>query len=245
MNMMIRLSWLLFAVPVFATAQTSTDWGYLGDTGPENWAGLDPAYTVCDSGKNQSPVNVVGMIDGNLPALDPQYLTGGQIISNDGRSIKVIYDPGSSLLLGEESVQLEEIRFHSPSEHTIQTYSYPLEAQFHHVDKNGRKLVMSVMFQPGEHNAELAKAWEHLPTDSGQSRALEQPLDAGKLLPMKTDYYRYNGSLTTPPCTEGVSWLVLKFYNTASPEQIVALARALHIANNRPVQDLNARIIIE
>ncbi len=147
--------------------------------------------------------------------------------------------------MDEESAELQEIRFHSPSEHTIQTYSYPLEAQFHHVDKDGNKLVLSVMFQPGEHNAELEKAWAHLPTDSGQSRALEQPLDAGQLLPMKTDYYRYNGSLTRPPCTEGVSWLVMKYYNTASPEQIVALARALHIGNNRPVQALNARIIIE
>ena len=245
MNMTLRISWLFLALPAMAGAQDTADWGYLGDRGPQNWAALDPAYAICDSGKNQSPVNVVGMIDGILPILDPQYLAGGQIISNDGRSIKVIYDPGSTLVLGEEAVKLEEIRFHSPSEHTIQTFSYPLEAKFHHVDGNGRKLVMSVMFQPGEHNAELEKAWTHLPTDSGQSRVLEQPLDAARLLPENTDYYRYNGSLTTPPCTEGVSWLVMKFYNTASPEQIVALASALHIANNRPVQDLNARIIIE
>ena len=105
--------------------------------------------------------------------------------------------------------------------------------------------MLSVMFQPGEHNAELEKAWAQLPTDSGQSRVLEQPLDAAKLLPMKTDYYRYNGSLTTPPCSEGVYWVVMKTPIEVSEAQIQHYHDLVGFDNNRPIQNKNARVILE
>ena len=228
-----------------AHAQQSGSWTYQGDTGPENWSQLHPDFSACNAGKNQSPVNISGLVDGQLPALEPQYQPGSRIISNDGLGLAVIYDPENHVVIGEKSYGLKEIRFHTPSEHTIQNYSYPMEAQLVHADSENNALIVSVMFQPGEHNPELEKAWETMPEDAGQSRLLEDPLDASNLIPQNPEYFRYNGSLTTPPCTEGVAWLVLKFYVTASPEQIVKLARVIHVNNNRPTQPLNARVVIE
>ena len=120
-----------------------------------------------------------------------------------------------------------------------------MEAHFVHADREGNLAVIAVMFKTGEKNAELEKAWEHMPENAGGKRALSKSIDANSLLPHDRDYYRFNGSLTTPPCSEGVWWLLMKYFDTASTEQIDKFTHTMVHPNNRPVQPFNARAILK
>jgi carbonic anhydrase len=228
-----------------AFAGSKAHWGYSGHEGPEHWGDLDPAYAVCSTGKNQSPVNLTGMIESDLPPFTINYKPGGNEILNNGHSIQVNYNPGSTITVNGNEFELKQFHFHSPSENTIEGHSYPMEAHFVHADKEGNLAVIAVMFKAGEKNAELEKAWAHMPENAGEKRALPRSVDANILLPHDHDYYRFNGSLTTPPCSEGVWWLVMKYFHTASKEQIDKFAQTMRHPNNRPAQPTNARAILE
>ena len=120
-----------------------------------------------------------------------------------------------------------------------------MEAHFVHADKDGNLAVIAVMFNEGDANAELEKAWAQMPDQAGEKHSLSSPVNAGILLPRRHDYYRFTGSLTTPPCSEGVWWLVMKYFDTASKEQIAKFSHTMHYPNNRPVQPINARLIVQ
>ena len=226
-------------------AASAPNWGYSGHEGPENWGELAPEFATCAAGKNQSPINLTGMVEGELPELNVNYKVGGKEILNNGHTIQVNYAPGSTMTVGNRSFELKQFHFHSPSENTIEGQSYPMEVHFVHADKNGNLAVIAVMFKLGKQNTELEKAWNHMPKEGDQKYALEEAVDANILLPHDHGYYRFNGSLTTPPCTEGVNWFVMKFFDNASEEQIEKFARAMHHDNNRPVQSVNARVVIQ
>jgi carbonic anhydrase len=220
-------------------------WGYSGHEGPEHWGELAPAFSACSAGKNQSPVNLTGMVEGDLPGIEVNYQTGGTEVLNNGHTIQVNYAPGSTINVADHEFELKQFHFHSPSETTIGGRSYPLEGHFVHADKDGNLAVIAVMFKEGETNAELEKAWAQMPGNAGEKQVLSSPVNANTLLPSSYDYYRFNGSLTTPPCSEGVWWLVMKQSETASKEQIERFAHTMHHANNRPVQPINARLIVQ
>jgi carbonic anhydrase len=220
-------------------------WGYSGHEGPEHWGKLDPEYALCSDGKNQSPVNLTGMIESDLPPITINYKSGGNEIVNNGHSIQVNYKPGSTIKVNGNEFELQQFHFHSPSENTIEGQSYPMEAHFVHADKDGNLAVIAVMFEAGEKNAELEKAWAHMPENAGEKGELPLSVDANILLPHDQDYYRFNGSLTTPPCSEGVWWLVMKDFQSASKEQIAKFANTMHHLNNRPLQPVNARAIMK
>lgn len=220
-------------------------WGYSGHEGPEHWAELAPGYATCSAGKNQSPVNLTGMVEGDLPEIQINYATGGNEILNNGHTIQVNYAPGSTITVGGHEFELKQFHFHSPSENTIEGHAYPMEAHFVHADKDGNLAVIAVMFKAGEANAELEKAWGQMPMGAGDKQALSAPVNADILLPHRHDYYRFNGSLTTPPCSEGVWWMVMKYFDTASAAQIEKFTHTMHHANNRPVQPVNARLIVQ
>ena len=143
------------------------------------------------------------------------------------------------------SFELLQFHFHAPSENHINGQSYPLEAHFVHADKNGNLAVVAVMFEQSAANSGLNKAWSMMPKVSGEKHELSDTVSADELLPKNRDYYRFNGSLTTPPCSEGVRWLVMKDVVTASNEQLDALSGVLSEPNNRPLQAINARIVLE
>jgi len=226
-------------------AAEKAHWGYSGNEGPEHWGKLDPEYSSCSEGKNQSPVNLTGMIESDLSPITINYQSGGNEILNNGHTIQVNYKPGSTITVDGHIFELKQFHFHSPSENTIGGHSYPMEAHFVHADKEGNLAVIAVMFKTGEKNAELEKAWEHMPENAGGKRALSKSIDANSLLPHDRDYYRFNGSLTTPPCSEGVWWLLMKYFDTASTEQIDKFTHTMVHPNNRPVQPLNARAILK
>lgn len=225
-------------------AGTSAQWTYSGAGGPEHWASLAPEYSACN-GKNQSPINLTSFVDADLKSIAFAYQPGGNEILNNGHTIQVNYENGSHIRIDDTQFALKQFHFHAPSENLIDGKSYPLEVHLVHADKNGNLAVVAVMFNEGEENQALAEIWPSIPKAVNEKKPLSNKFAADKLLPDNRDYYRYNGSLTTPPCTEGVRWLVMKNPVTVSKAQLEIFSQALHHVNNRPVQKINARSVLE
>ncbi len=233
----------LTANPLFAS--DGTEWGYSGDSGPEHWGTLDPGFSACSTGVNQSPVDLAGFVESDLPALEVDYSSGSATIVNNGHSIQVNYPPGSTLTVDGTPFTLQQFHFHTPSENHLAGRSFPMEAHFVHADSDGNLAVLAVMFERRATNIALDSLWKFMPRNAGGEAALPGSTDASSLLPPSLDYFRYNGSLTTPPCTEGVRWLVLKTPVSVSSVQAEKLADVLGHSNNRPTQPLNARSVLE
>lgn len=220
-------------------------WGYSGHEGPEHWGDLDPSYAMCSKGKNQSPINLTNFTEGDLPAIAINYKKGGREVYNNGHTIQVNYAPGSTISIDGKTFELKQFHFHSPSENTIESHSYPMEAHFVHADNSGNLAVIAVMYKEGSENQELAKAWRNMPQTAGEKNSIADEVNALTMLPENRDYYRFTGSLTTPPCSEGVRWLVMKYFDTASAEQIKKFTSTMRTDNNRPVQPVNARLVVQ
>ncbi|HEC16838.1 MAG TPA: carbonic anhydrase family protein [Sedimenticola sp.] len=242
MKKTIFLTALLASTAVSASG--GGHWGYAGAEGPDNWARLSPDYSAC-AGKNQSPINLTGFIEAELEPIKFDYKTGGNEILNNGHTVQVNYAKGSSIQVDGRTFNLLQFHFHAPSENHIKGKSYPLEAHLVHADQDGNLAVVALMFTEGAENKGLAKAWSQMPQHAGDKHALSSSVDVNEILPSNRDYYRFNGSLTTPPCSEGVRWLVLKEVATASKAQIEAFAHTLHHPNNRPLQAVNARPVLQ
>ncbi|MCB1876649.1 MAG: carbonic anhydrase [Chromatiales bacterium] len=228
-----------------AEAGTGTAWGYSGAEGPEHWGSLSPAYSACSTGKNQSPVNISDAVETELPELGMDYKSGGTSVLNNGHTIQVNYAPGSQLEVNGRPYTLKQFHFHSPSENTIDGKSFPLEAHLVHADAAGNLAVVAVMFEEGAENPTLKQIWSQMPHEAHETAEMAHSVDAASLLPSDRGYYRFSGSLTTPPCSEGVTWLVMKHYDTASKRQIEKFEEVMHHPNNRPVQAVNARLIMQ
>ena len=220
-------------------------WGYEGEAAPQNWGKLDAKFALCASGKNQSPIDLKGVVEADLKPLKFDYKAGIADIVNNGHTVQVNYAPGSSLPVDGVVFELKQFHFHSPSENKISGKQFPLEGHLVHADKDGNLAVVAVMFQEGAANALLTRLWEKMPGKAGDKSALPTGLSVSQMLPKERDYYRFNGSLTTPPCSEGVRWLVMTKQATASKAQIQQFSKAVGIANNRPIQPTNARAVLQ
>tara|TARA_R110001599_G_scaffold353840_1_gene599753 strand:- start:37387 stop:38118 length:732 start_codon:yes stop_codon:yes gene_type:complete len=234
----------LMLLPGAVFAANGAHWDYVGNAGPESWGKLTPEYGAC-SGRNQSPINLTGMIDAKLQPLVFNYDKQAGEILNNGHTVQINVVAGNSIKLDGTQFDLKQFHFHAPSENLIKGKSYPLEGHLVHADKDGNLAVIAVMFKEGKANKVLTQAWKQMPKQAGDKASLADQVTAMDLLPAKHDYYRFNGSLTTPPCSEGVRWIVMKNPMTASKEQIEAFAGVLTHPNNRPVQPLNARTVME
>lgn len=219
-------------------------WEYQGKTGPENWAKLTPEFSQC-AGSNQSPVDLSGLVEAKLAPLEFHYQASGQTVVNNGHTLQVGYAPGSTLQLDGIRFELKQFHFHAPSENLIEGRSYPLEVHLVHVSDKGEIAVVAVMFEAGKVNLALAEALSEFPAKVREIQTLKVPLSAEQLLPDTRDYYRFSGSLTTPPCSEGVRWLVMKKSVEISQSQIDAFKALMHNPNNRPVQPLNGRVVLQ
>lgn len=221
-------------------------WGYTGHEGPEHWGELDEKFQMCAIGLNQSPIDITSSVHANLPAIGFAYKTTPTEILNNGHTVQVNVKEGSSITIDGHRYELKQYHFHTPSENHIHGKEFPLEAHFVHADANGNLAVVGVMFEEGAANPELAKLWENMPMHAGDRHALHgNAADVSNLIPSDPAYYRFNGSLTTPPCSEGVKWMVMKKTLTISKEQVEKFAHAVHGHNNRPVQPLDARIVVD
>jgi carbonic anhydrase len=191
-------------------------------------------------------VDLSGLVDADLPPLTFAYQAGGKEVVNNGHTIQVDYAPGSTLTLNGHDYTLKQFHFHAPSENHIGGQSFPMEAHLVHADAEGNLAVVAVMFELGEANPSLSAVWDTMPERADKMHALKSPVAAYDLLPPRREYFRFSGSLTTPPCSEGVLWLVMKEPVTVSEDQVSRFGFAIggH-PNNRPVQPLNARVVLE
>ena len=236
---------IMLAVSGAVHAGQGTHWGYSGDQGPTHWGKLDPEFSACSEGKNQSPINLTGFIEADLKPIGIDYEAGGKEIINNGHTIQVNYTPGSKLTVDGHEFELKQYHFHAPSENHINGQSYPMEAHLVHADETGNLAVIAVLFVEGKANQSIAKAWSHMPGQAGGKGSLPSAVSAEGILPSNRDYYRFNGSLTTPPCSEGVWWIVMKETVTASKEQIEKFVQVMDHPNNRPIQPANARPVLK
>lgn len=237
----------LITVGIFGTSAVAdgTHWGYTGHVGPDAWGHLSPKYKECSQGKNQSPIDIISSVNAHLPPLTLKYDAASTDIVNNGHTIQLNFAAGNILTIDGIDFELKQFHFHTPSENHIEGKSFPLEAHFVHLDKEGNIAVVALMFQEGEENEVLAKVWEKMPEKSGERSELKLADIAKALLPKDLHYYRFNGSLTTPPCTEGVRWMVLKTPVSISKEEVEKFKHIMHHANNRPTQPIDARMVVE
>ncbi len=221
----------------------NSHWGYHGEKGPEHWPALNAAYQQC-LGKNQSPIDIRNTVSTTLPELQINYQSGSKRLTNNGYTLQADFKPGSYINVDQQRFNLLQLHIHLPSENLVRGQRFALEIHMVHASDNGELAVLGLLFKHGKPHAGLDAAFSSLPTKKGESIPLTG-LSAQSLLPRNTAYYRFNGSLTTPPCTEGVRWLVFKEVGEASPEQLKALKALIPRSNARPVQPANARLIAE
>ncbi|MCY1700950.1 carbonic anhydrase family protein [Lelliottia sp. SL45] len=228
-----------------ATSHHEPHWGYEGESGPAYWGELSEDYKLCKKGMKQSPINITQTVtQKSLPAT-LNFSLVEQTIQNNGHTIQVSAPGGSSVALNEQQFKLVQFHVHTPSENTIEGQPFPLEFHFVHKNEEGRLAVVAVMVKEGLSNSAIAGLIENAPSDAGQSASIDERISVESLFPFFKDYYSYEGSLTTPPCSEDVKWLVMKSPVTASASQIFSLNEIIGHSNNRPVQQLNDRVIFE
>lgn len=231
---------------IAATAQKDAAppaaWTYDGSTGPGQWAHLSPAYAACGR-QEQSPINLSGAISARLGALTIDWRPVPIHVVRNGHAVEAeASEPGSKnrIVLADNEYRMVQFHLHHPAEHRINGRSYPLEVHFVNRSSSGELTVLGVLFKEGRANPALQQMIDHAPIEVEDDKVL---IDPRKLLPAQRSYFRYEGSLTTPPCSETVNWVVMATPITASAEQIAAVT-AFYGNNARPLQPLNRRFLL-
>ncbi|EKD72007.1 MAG: Carbonic anhydrase [uncultured bacterium] len=260
---------LMFCLLTMNTYATTNDtaikinWGYKGHISPAHWGALNPSFALCANGKMQSPINISKKVKKQNDQLMIQYQTmlpyildngatkltlgNEQIVVNTGHGIQINYhgdDEKESIIFADRKYHLVQFHFHTPSENEWHGRAFPLEIHFVNQSDDGKIAVIGVFARAGGTNEIIENIIQHLPTEEKKEIAiLDHQINPAQLLPIDKDYYHFIGSLTTPPCTEGVQWIVMQDTITASPAQILQLRQATGGVNARPVQPLNRRKI--
>ncbi len=217
-------------------------WGYGDETGPAHWGDMKHEFSTCKSGKHQSPINIHSAHAANLPAISFSYKATPLDVVNNGHTIQVNYAPGSHITVAGKQYELLQFHFHSPSEHEIDGKPADMVAHLVHKAADGQLAVVAVLMKKGAANPLIEKIWKHMPTHKGEYSKAAIKINVSDLLPTERAYYHYSGSLTTPPCSEGVNWMVLKNKVDVSPAQVAGFTNIFH-KSTRPVQPLNGRQI--
>jgi len=223
----------------------SAEWSYDGGKGPRHWAELSPAYRLCREGKRQSPIDLRedAAFAANGVPLKFSYQPDTVDEVNNGHTVEEIIHNGSSVTYDGRKYQLKQFHFHSHSEHTVNGHPYPLEIHLVHQDEEGHVLVVGVFFEEGKANPALEPMLRHLPKKPGGHEIDNmERIDLRALLPKRSPVFTYDGSLTTPPASEGVRWFVYQRPMTISAKQLEAFKK-LYDHNYRPVQPLNGRMV--
>lgn len=236
---------VLGALPALVLAAGGPHWDYDGREGPEHWGKLHKDYAACGLGRKQSPIDIAATVKEKLPAIEFNYQLSPLRIVNNGHTVQVNFAAGSDIRIGADRYTLLQFHVHSPSEELVKGKAYDMVAHFVHKNDAGQLAVVGVLFEKGAENAALAPVVARLPKNAGPERAhAEVMVDAARLLPADKGYYTFEGSLTTPPCSEGVRWMVLKTPVTVSTAQLGAIKAIVH-HNARPVQPLHGRVVKE
>jgi carbonic anhydrase len=234
------------AARTFAAAEEhgAPHWSYAGQTGPDHWGELRPEFRVCQLGLEQTPIDLADGIKGDTGAITFDYRPLPLRIVNNGHTIQVNAEPGSGCTVGGRRYELLQFHFHHPSEHLLAGKPFDLECHLVHQSSTGDLAVAGIFIRPGAKNTALAPVFDAMPRAEGPEQRAAGTVNPGAMLPKNAAYFRYMGSLTTPPCSEGVTWTVFKESVEASPDQIRQFA-ALFANNARPVHGRNRRFLIE
>ena len=226
-------------------ADTAPHWGYEGAAGPDHWSDLSADFRACALGTQQSPIDLIGAIKADPGSLVIDYQKMPLRVWNNGHTIQVNTPPGSKLRTGSVSYDLRQFHFHHPSEHLLAGKRFDMECHFVNQAADGSLAVIGVFIKPGAANASLAPIWQAMPSEEGSDKAVAGvTIDTIGLLPKHRSYLRYMGSLTSPPCSETVTWSVFRTPVEASPEQIRRFA-ALFPMNARPLQQEDRRFVLQ
>lgn len=218
-------------------------WDYEGENAPYRWGDMKAEFTSCKSGARQSPIDIRNPVLGEVEPIRFHYEDVPLRVTNNGHTIQVDYTPGSFILFGGSRYELVQFHFHSPSEERVNGRAFDMVAHLVHKSAQGRLAVVAVLLTVGGEQPTLQKIWSAMPGTRDRTRErADVAINAAQLLPADPTYYSYMGSLTTPPCTEGVQWLVMKTPVELSREQ-VAHFTALYPMNARPLQALNDRLV--
>jgi len=216
-------------------------WGYAGEAGPGHWGDLSEAYHLCAQGMRQSPVDIAAGAHVDAAPIAMQYRPTPLKVVYNGHTVQVNYAAGSTLMVDGKTYTLAQFHFHSPSEHTRKGHPFPMEAHLVHKADDGSLAVVGVFLKEGAENPVLARIWPHLSGEVNHEMAVEGvEVNVADLLPAEKAYFNYSGSLTTPPCSEGVTWLVMDRSVEVSKAQVDTFLGLVH-PNARPVQPLHDR----
>ena len=224
-------------------------WSYTGEAGPQSWGELDEEYAACVNGSEQSPINIdfsQAKIGETLVNIDTHYEPASFSFVNDGHTIQVNNSSKKNkMILEETEYRLIQFHFHTPSEHQFNGIQYPMELHLVHQNGKDELAVLGVRIQEGNVNENLQPIWDVLPKEKTEEEvAVNESINLQPLLPQTKSFVHYEGSLTTPPCTEDVKWFVLEQPIDMSKEQIEAF-RQIFPDNHRPVQPINEREIMK
>lgn len=224
-----------------AAPNAAPHWSYDGELGPAVWAQLSSDYAACGAGTRQSPIAIAGASAVPLPEISFSYGPGPVTIINNGHTVQTSFESGRFLEIEGQRFDLLQMHFHHPGEHVVEGRTYDIELHLVHRHENGQLLVIAVLVDDTlPQNAAVTAALARLPQSEGI--AFEEEADPAALLPQDRGYFTYDGSLTTPPCTENVRWIVLTTPVGASPVAVAEAAR-LFPHNARPVQPLTGRTV--
>ena len=234
----------LLACPVCAAAAAEgPHWTYEGTEGAARWGAIDPAFKACAAGAEQSPIDLKGAVSAAPDHIKIDWKAQPFDLLNNGHTLQANAEPGSMLMLGKESYGLLQFHFHGPSEHALNGQRAAMEAHFVHSQPGGRLAVIGVLMKAGKKNAAFATFMEQAPKKEGESK-LAKPLNANAFLPARRAFFRYEGSLTTPPCSEVVAWNVFEMPIEVAQADIDAF-HALFAMNARPLQAVNRRFLLK
>lgn len=236
---------LILSFASASVAQSTANWDYFGKTGPLGWGKLDPAYQACSKGHEQSPIDIRGAhLNKSLPPIEFHYMTEAPTLENDGRTIVVHVNPGSYIVADGKRYELVEYDFHHPSEEAVKGKLVDMSVHLIHKSTDGKYAIIAVRLAEdrGNDNAVLAALFNHLPASAGKTEKVADMVNLGGLLPADRGYWTYTGSLTTPPCTEGVRWYIFEQPVSISRYQLRAYTSHFRM-NTRPLQDAHGRKI--
>jgi carbonic anhydrase len=217
-------------------------WGYKGEGGPESWADLKPEFSTCGVGRRQSPIDIRGGIAVDLEPVQFDYRASGFNVIDNGHTVQVNVGSGNTIQVGGRRYELVQFHFHRPSEERINGRQYDMNVHLVHKDPEGRLAVVAVLLERGAAQSIVQMVWNNLPLEKGVEQQTNAVIDLTHLLPAERGYYTYMGSLTTPPCSEGVLWMVMRQPVQVAQSQIDIFTR-LYPMNARPVQSASGRLI--
>jgi carbonic anhydrase len=242
---------IIFCTMVFATASAVQEhypehtWDYGESKGPSHWGGLKPEFAPCKNGHRQSPIDIRNAQNADLPPIQFDYKPSPLHIIDNGHTVMINYGPGSSISVAGKKYALKQFHCHRPSEEKINGKGYEMVVHLVHADQEDKLAVVAVLLQKGADNPLVHELWNDLPKEKEQEEFLDSvQIDVAGLLPADRGYYTFSGSLTTPPCSENVTWFVLKHPVTVSAAEIEQFSK-LYRHDARPTQPLYDRVVLE